>query len=358
MLRTLLRSASTQSSLEPTSIVNRAHSLLQNWDRTSAKAFLTELQASPGHLSPQTISPLLSVVKRYRPDGERLLEAWEKQLLSLSDLTLVGAYLGQVTGGKLRRFCWKLDSQLRAGAVSGPTEGLLSLLSGLARANAKFKFSESAFNAVFQAAKGQDFNIHQKAQLVYLATKSSLSIVSLAQFLTDLHAFFLTNAHKLTSKERAYVVYAYSLFPLECSEAVISQTVKDILVSTLTTLDFVFILNGLARFPIPGDEQLFREAENYILAQKELPESKLALAIHAFAKRNKGSQALFLFFRHCFEAASLPPLQRAQIICSFLRSSYTDPSYRPLLVSQVPALATLSDLPEKLRESLQYWAKS
>jgi len=355
--RVLLRRASTQASLEPAAVVNRANSLLQRWDLEAAKAFLTELKGVRDHLSSQTISPLLSVVRRYRPEGGELLEAWEKQLLSLADLTLVGMYLGQMTGGKLRSFCGRLDTQLRAREVSGTAEGLLSLLTGLARANTKCRFSEPAYTAVFEAVKRGDFDMHQKANLVYLATKSSLSLVPLAQFLTDFHSFFLTNAQDLTSKERAYVVYAYSLFPLECSEAVIAKAIQNIPISTLTTLDFVFILNGLARFPIPGDSSLFKEAENYFLAHKGLPDSKLALTIHAFAKRNQGSEALFQFFQQSFQQADLWPLQSAQIVCSFLRSSYTAQDFRLHLVKRVPALTAQLELPEKLRDALQYWSK-
>lgn len=358
MYRALLRWAGTNRLIGETEIITTATSLLQNWDKPSAHAFITQLHESPGHLTTNTLSPLLSIAKRYRPDAHMLLEGWENQLLSLSDLALVGIYLKQMTGARLRNFCERLDGQIRKHTGNWPIEGVLSLLEGMARVHYKFQFSETAYQMLFQAVKTKDLSIHQRVQMVYFATKSTLSIQSLAQLLTDQHPFILTHAQVLIARERAYIVYAYSLFPLECSDAVISSIIKNIEVATLTVLDFVFILNGLSRFPVAEDTYLFQHAEQLILTSNQLPESKLALTIHAFAKRNKGSTQLFRYFQERYHAASLSPLHKAQILYSFLRSPNTDADFKSHLITLVPTTLAKQDLPEKLREALQYWAKS
>lgn len=358
MYRTLLRWAGTKRLIEEADIVTSATSLLQNWDRASAQVFITKLHESPDHLTPNTLSPLLSIAKRYRPDAHTLLEGWENQLLSLTDLALVEIYLKQMTGGRLKNFCESLDGQIRKQAGNWPAEGILGLLGGMAKVHYKFKFSEAAFQALFQAVKTKDLSIHQRAQMVYFATKSTLSIQPLAQLLTDQHPFIIAHAQALVARERAYIVYAYSLFPLECSSAVISNAIKNIEIASLTLLDYVFILNGLSRFPVTEDTFLFQHAEQLILTSNQLPESKLALTIHSFSKRNKGSLQLFRYFQERFQTASLSPLHKAQIICSFLRSPNIDADFRSHLITLVPTTLTKRDLPEKLREALQYWAKS
>ena len=338
-----------------TEVLNWSNSLLSHYNPASALDFYRKLSQNPGHLTSGSFDVLLSVGKSYDLKTLNWWEMWERELLEGKKWELIGKYLGGVQGKRVREFARRVDERLGEGKQERDgREGNVTLVKGMNRVKRTYSFSEASYLSVLSPPSS--ISVHQMAELVFLSTKSTLSITALTAYLTSQHSHFIAQTQTLSAKERAYLIYSYSLFPLDCSPLLLSLAITDLHTVPISPLDIIFIVNGLSRFPVPADYTVYQLAEN-ILLNHTIPKHKLALAIHAFAKRKLGSKPLFIHFQRLFERYRFDGIVHAQIVNSFLRSEYTDSEFKEKLKRETGKIMMNAEIPVKIKESIQYWEK-